>query len=388
MILFFSCQKTSASIFQPIWPCRIYINFFQHSWIANEYTNFWLFNLQKCGPGSVVGIATGYGLAVPGSNPGGGEIFRTSPDRPWGPPSLLYNGYRVFPGGKERPGRDADSSPLPVPCSRKSRAKPLLPLWAVRPVQSLSACTRVHFLIFRSISNWCHFLSYYYLLVRKQIGFVSSKLKNCNCVSWHALIILVASWVDQAVVRLLFITCGSWMEGTDNGLSTSSTVRRSESFRHFLFQGSVLSPLQACIIQSDVLLYSHTYFFPHPRRPHGATATSGPGRPHYRGFTITLTYTTLSRTAPDEWSAPHRKLYLTKHNTHKRQTAMLPAGFEPAIPANKRPHTLALDLLLTPTLYNQMTNFKETTHTPKSGRKNCVYSFDIKAIPLQAWRGP
>ena len=37
-----------------------------------------------------------------------GEIFRTCPDRPWGPPSLLYNGYRVFPGGKERPGRDAD----------------------------------------------------------------------------------------------------------------------------------------------------------------------------------------------------------------------------------------------------------------------------------------
>jgi hypothetical protein len=29
-----------------------------------------------------------------------GEIFRTRPDRPWGPPSLLYNGYRFFPGGK------------------------------------------------------------------------------------------------------------------------------------------------------------------------------------------------------------------------------------------------------------------------------------------------
>jgi len=27
------------------------------------------------------------------------------------PTSLLYNGYRVFPGGKERPGRDADPSP-------------------------------------------------------------------------------------------------------------------------------------------------------------------------------------------------------------------------------------------------------------------------------------
>jgi len=32
------------------------------------------------------------------------------PDRPCGPPSLLYNGYRVFPGGKKRPGRDADPS--------------------------------------------------------------------------------------------------------------------------------------------------------------------------------------------------------------------------------------------------------------------------------------
>ena len=64
------------------------------------------------GRGSSVGIATGYGLDGPGSNPGGwGEIFRTCPDRPRGPPSLLYNGYRVFPGGKERPRREADPSP-------------------------------------------------------------------------------------------------------------------------------------------------------------------------------------------------------------------------------------------------------------------------------------
>ena len=55
---------------------------------------------------------TGYGLDGPGiESRWGGEIFRTCPDRPWGPPSLLYNGYRVFPGGKARPGRDADPSP-------------------------------------------------------------------------------------------------------------------------------------------------------------------------------------------------------------------------------------------------------------------------------------
>jgi hypothetical protein len=62
-------------------------------------------------PSSSVGIATGYELQSPGIESRWGEIFRTCPDRPWGPPSLLYNGYRVFPEGKERPGRDADPSP-------------------------------------------------------------------------------------------------------------------------------------------------------------------------------------------------------------------------------------------------------------------------------------
>jgi hypothetical protein len=43
-------------------------------------------------------------------NPGGGEIFYTRPDRPRGPPSLLNNGYRVFPG-VNLPGRGADHPP-------------------------------------------------------------------------------------------------------------------------------------------------------------------------------------------------------------------------------------------------------------------------------------
>jgi hypothetical protein len=44
-------------------------------------------------------------------NPGGDEIFHSRPDRPWGPLSLLYNGYRVsFPGVK-RPGRGVDHPP-------------------------------------------------------------------------------------------------------------------------------------------------------------------------------------------------------------------------------------------------------------------------------------
>ena len=50
-------------------------------------------------PDSSGGVLLLIGL-VRGSNPGGGEIFSSRLDPPWGLPSLLYNGYRVFPGGK------------------------------------------------------------------------------------------------------------------------------------------------------------------------------------------------------------------------------------------------------------------------------------------------
>jgi len=100
-------------------------------------------------------MATGW--TTRGSNPGGREIFRTCPDRPWGPPSLLHKGYRVFSGGKERPGRDTDPSPLLLPRSKKSTDIPLLPLWDIQPVQSLSACKRVHFTFCLS-HRWTDFI--------------------------------------------------------------------------------------------------------------------------------------------------------------------------------------------------------------------------------------
>ena len=63
------------------------------------------------GPGSSVGIATGLRAGRSGVRIPVGARFSACPDRPWGPPSLPYNGYRVFPGGKVRPGRAADHSP-------------------------------------------------------------------------------------------------------------------------------------------------------------------------------------------------------------------------------------------------------------------------------------
>ena len=53
-----------------------------------------------CGPGSSVGIATDYWMDVPEIESRWGEIFHTCPDQPWGPPSLLYNGTKSFPGVK------------------------------------------------------------------------------------------------------------------------------------------------------------------------------------------------------------------------------------------------------------------------------------------------
>ena len=49
------------------------------------------------------------GWTVRASNPGG-ATFSARPDRPWDPPSLLHNGYRVFPRGKVQPGHAADHS--------------------------------------------------------------------------------------------------------------------------------------------------------------------------------------------------------------------------------------------------------------------------------------
>ena len=73
---------------------------------------FTLWYNWNCGPGSSVGLATGNGPERSGDRiPVGDEIFRTCPNQPWDPPSLLYNGSGSFPGGKKRPGRDADPSP-------------------------------------------------------------------------------------------------------------------------------------------------------------------------------------------------------------------------------------------------------------------------------------
>ena len=74
--------------------------------------------------------------------------------------------------------------------------------------------------------------------------------------------------------------------------------------------------------------------------PHGATVPSRIWSHHFWGFTITPRHTTLGRTPLDEGSAPRINLYISTHNTNKKQTSMTPAGFELAIPASEWRQTL------------------------------------------------
>jgi hypothetical protein len=71
---------------------------------------------------SSVGIATGLRAGRSGDRISvGGEFFRTRTDRPWGPPSLLYNGYRVSFSGVKRPGRGVDHPPHLSPRLKKEQ---------------------------------------------------------------------------------------------------------------------------------------------------------------------------------------------------------------------------------------------------------------------------
>jgi hypothetical protein len=69
------------------------------------------------------------GWKVRGTNPSEGEIFRTCPDRLWGPPSLLYNAYWVSTGVES--GRSVTLTPHPFYCpglKKQSRAVTLISL--------------------------------------------------------------------------------------------------------------------------------------------------------------------------------------------------------------------------------------------------------------------
>ena len=89
----------------------------------NRFSQFRIYNrycFPRKGRDSSVGIATRYGLDGPGIESRlGGEIFRTCAEQPWGPPSLLYNVYRVHFPEVKLPGRGVYHHPLLAPRSKE-----------------------------------------------------------------------------------------------------------------------------------------------------------------------------------------------------------------------------------------------------------------------------
>jgi hypothetical protein len=73
------------------------------------------------GGGDVVG-----GVAPGGG--GGGGFFRAHANWPWGPPSLLYNGYLFSFPALKRPGRNVDHPPISS-AEAKENVELLLPFW-------------------------------------------------------------------------------------------------------------------------------------------------------------------------------------------------------------------------------------------------------------------
>jgi hypothetical protein len=63
-----------------------------------------------------------------------------------------------------------------------------------------------------------------------------------------------------------------------------------------------------------------------------------------------------------------------EHSTHKRQTSMLPAGFEPTIPANERPQTHALDRAATGIGYLKLIR---VGNNAQKGRLIYLYKYSI-----------
>jgi hypothetical protein len=66
---------------------------------------------------------------------------------------------------------------------------------------------------------------------------------------------------------------------------------------------------------------------------------SGPRPPQWI-FLITMKHISFGGIPLDEWSARRRDLYLETHSTHKRETSMSLAGFEPTIATSERPNLI------------------------------------------------
>jgi len=109
---------------------------------------FYCFVYGCSGPGSLVGSNLLRAGRSGDRIPVGARFSAPVQTGPGAHPASCTMGTGSFPCVKS--GRDVTltTHSLLVPWSRNGRAIPLIPLWAVRPIQSLSDCTRENFTFF------------------------------------------------------------------------------------------------------------------------------------------------------------------------------------------------------------------------------------------------
>jgi hypothetical protein len=101
---------------------------------------------------------------------GGSEIFRTLPDPPSGPPSLLYNTYRGFLMGVKRPGRGVNHRP---PSS--AEVKERLEVYLCSPVWGFMASSRANFTFYvqdnsKRLVSFLHPSAFFSILVDTSVN--------------------------------------------------------------------------------------------------------------------------------------------------------------------------------------------------------------------------
>ena len=129
----------------------------------------------------------------------------------------------------------------------------------------------------------------------------------------------------------------------------------SQYFFFFRYRSTSLATFLHTNTHSHTLTHTHSHTLTHthththkltPTHPHTQSHTHTPTQTHTHTHTHSHTHT-LDKSPLEEGSACRTDLYLTTHNTKKRQTSVTPAGFEPKIPASERPQAEALDCAAT-----------------------------------------
>jgi hypothetical protein len=103
-----------------------------------------------------LGIATRYGLDGSGIESRRGRDFPQPSRPPWGPPSLLYNGYRLIFAGVKRPGRGVDHPLHLDPRLKKEYINNSSPSLGLRGVFYGELCLFLHFTIDTYVCMLCY----------------------------------------------------------------------------------------------------------------------------------------------------------------------------------------------------------------------------------------